>query len=46
MQSPPSPISQAVDQVVKGCQIAMNNAVLLEHEIKQLCVANQHQKHK
>jgi len=46
MQSPPSSISQAVDQVVKGCQIAMNNTVLLEHEIKQLCVANQYQKHK
>jgi len=44
--SPPSPISEAVDQVVKGCQIAMNNAVLLEHEIKQLCAANQRQKHK
>ncbi|KKA22215.1 hypothetical protein T310_3779 [Rasamsonia emersonii CBS 393.64] len=43
-RSPPSPISQAVDQVVKGCQIAMNNAVLLEHEIKQLRVANQRQK--
>jgi len=46
MQSSPSPISQAVDQVIKGCQIAMNNAVLLEHEIKQLHMANQYQKHK
>jgi len=46
MQSPPSPISQAVDQVVKGCQITINNAVLLEHEIKQLHMVNQCQKHK
>ena len=44
--SPPSPISEAVDQVVKGCQIAINNTVLLEHKIKQLYAANQHQKHK
>jgi len=44
--SPPSSISEAVDKVVKGCQIAMNNTVFLEHEIKQLCAANQCQKHK
>ncbi|RJE17421.1 hypothetical protein PHISCL_10242, partial [Aspergillus sclerotialis] len=44
--SPSSPIRRAVDQVVKGCQIAMQNAVLLDHEIKQLREANKHQKRK
>lgn len=45
-RSPPSPIAQAVDQVIKGCQIAMGNALLLEHEIRQLREANAYQKRK
>lgn len=45
-RSPPSPITRAVNQVVKGCQIAMGNALLLEQEVKQLRDANTHQKRK
>lgn len=44
--SPPSPINQAVNQVVKGAQIAMQNALLLEHEVKHLCAANERKKRK
>lgn len=44
--SPPSPINQAVEQVVKGAQMAMQNALLLEHEVKQLRAANKTQKRK
>ena len=40
---PPSPINQAVKQVVKG---AMQNALFLENEIKQLRAANKSQKRK
>ena len=42
----PSPINQAVEQVVKGAQMAMQNALLLEHEVKQLRAANKTQKRK
>ena len=45
-QSPPSPANQALNQLVKGCQIAMHNAVLLAQENKELQAANQHQKRK
>ena len=42
----PCATGEAVNQVMKGCEIAMNNALLLEHEVKQLREANQHQKRK
>jgi len=45
-QSPPSPANQALNQLVKGCQIAMHNAVLLAQENKELQAANQRQKRK
>jgi hypothetical protein len=45
-QDPPSPTDQALSQLVKGCQIAMHNAVLLAHENKEVRAANQRQKKK
>lgn len=42
----PCPVNQAVNQVIKGCEIAMNNAVLLDHEVHHLRMANQRQKRK
>lgn len=45
-QRPPSPTEQALDQLVKGCQIAMHNAVLLTNQNKKLFTENQHQKQK
>lgn len=45
-RSPPSPITEAVGQVIKSCQITMGNALLLEHEVKQLREANTYQKRK
>ena len=44
--SPPSPTDVALDQLVKGCQLAMHNAVLLAEENKQLQAANERQKRK
>jgi hypothetical protein len=41
--SPPSPTDAALDQLVKGCQIAMNGAVLLTDENEKLRVANERQ---
>ena len=35
-RSPPSPAEQALNRVVKGCQMAMHNAALLASEIKGL----------
>jgi hypothetical protein len=45
-QSPPSPTDLALNQLVKGCQLAMHNAVILAEENKQLRVENQRQKAK
>ena len=45
-RSPPSPTDLALNQLVKGCQIAMNSAVLLAEENRQLQVENQRQKKK
>jgi hypothetical protein len=39
-----SPTNQALNQLVKGCQIAMHNAVLLASENQELKAANQRQK--
>ena len=42
----PCPVNQAVNQVIKWCENAMNNALLLDHEVHHLCMANQCQKRK
>ena len=44
--SPPSPADRALNQLVKGCQLAMHNAVLLTNENNSLRAANQKQKRK
>jgi hypothetical protein len=38
--SPPTPSKTALNQLIKGCQIAMQNGILLEQEIKDLRAAN------
>lgn len=42
----PCPVREAVDQVVKSCEVAMNHALILDHEVKQLRSYNQRQKRK
>ncbi len=44
--SPPSPTNQALTQLVKGCQMAMQSAALLASENSQLRAANNKQKRK
>jgi hypothetical protein len=44
--SPPSPTDQALNQLVKGCQMAMHNAILLAEENRQLRAENARQKKK
>jgi hypothetical protein len=44
--SPPSPSQTALNQLIKGCQIAMQNGILLEEENKQLRAANATQRQK
>src|SRR5450432_3957801 len=39
-KSPPSPTEAALDQLVKGCTIAMNSAILLAEENRQLRAIN------
>ena len=39
--SPPSPTVQAVNQLIKGCQMAMHNATLLAAENRKLRAANE-----
>ena len=46
MQSPLSLIEQVLNQLVKGCEIAMNSTVLLASQNKKLFTENQHQKQK
>ena len=46
MTSPLSPTDQALNQLVKGYQLAMYNAVLLAEENRQLRAANERQKKK
>jgi len=43
-QSSSSPANQTLNQLVKGCQIAMHNTILLAQENKELQTINQHQK--
>jgi len=45
-QSPPSPTEQVLNQLVKGCQMAMHNAVLLASQNEKLFNENQRQKRK
>jgi hypothetical protein len=45
-KSPPSLTEQAFNQLIKGCQLAMNSAVLLVHENNKLRVENERQKRK
>ena len=45
-QSPPSPTDRVLNQLVKGCQMAMHNTVLLASEVKELRTANEKQKQK
>jgi len=45
-QTPPSPTIQAVNQLVKGCQMAMQSAVILAAENKKLRAANEKVKKK
>ena len=42
----PTPTNRALDQLVKGCQLAMNSAVLLAEENRQLRSENKRQKKK
>jgi hypothetical protein len=42
----PTPTNRALDQLVKGCQLAMNSAVLLAEENRQLRDENKRQKKK
>ena len=45
-QSPPSPTDHALNQLVKGCQMAMHSAILLADENRQLRTENTRQKKK
>lgn len=45
-KSPLSPTDLALNQLVKGCQIAINSAVLLAEENRQLRAENERQKRK
>ena len=45
-QSPPTPTQKAIGQLVKGCQLAMNSAILLASQNEQLQIENQRQKRK
>ena len=44
--SPPSPSLTALNQLIKGCQLAMQNGILLEQEVKELRAANAVQRQK
>jgi hypothetical protein len=46
IDSPPSLTNQILNQLVKGCQLAMNNAILLTEVNKQLRATNERQKRK
>lgn len=42
----PTPTNRALDQLIKGCQLAMNSAVILAEENRQLRHENKRQKQK
>jgi hypothetical protein len=41
--SPPTPTKAVLDQIIKGCEMAMNNAVLLAKENQDLCATHEKQ---
>ena len=45
-KSPPSPTDLTLNQLVKGCQMAINSAVLLAEENRQLQAENERQRKK
>jgi hypothetical protein len=45
-QSPPTPTERALDQLVKGCEIAIHNAKILASYNQQLLAENKRQKQK
>src|SRR5450432_4246949 len=45
-KSPPSPTDAALNQLVKGCEMAINSAILLAEENRQLWAENAKQKKK
>jgi hypothetical protein len=45
-RSPPSPSDRALNQLIKGCQLAMHNAILLAKENKELRAENEKKKRK
>jgi hypothetical protein len=45
-QSPPTPTKQALDQLIKGCRLAMHSAVILATENRDLRAANEKQQQK
>jgi len=46
MQSSPSPTNAALDQLIKGCQLAINNAAILAKKNYDLQAINKKQKQK
>ncbi|ODM16858.1 hypothetical protein SI65_07823 [Aspergillus cristatus] len=40
-QSPPSPVNDAINRLVKGCEIHMNTAILLTKEVQDLRAAHE-----
>ncbi|ODM14891.1 hypothetical protein SI65_09643 [Aspergillus cristatus] len=40
-RSPPSPINDAINRLVKGCEIHMNSAILLSKEVQDLRAAHE-----
>ena len=45
-RSPPSPSNRAINQLVKGCQLALQSATILAKENSELRAANEKQKQK
>jgi DDE superfamily endonuclease/Tc5 transposase DNA-binding domain/helix-turn-helix, Psq domain len=45
-KSPPSPSDRALNQLIKGCQLAMHNAAILAKENNEYRAANEKQKRK
>jgi hypothetical protein len=46
LDHPNSPTKRALDQLIKGCSLAMNSATILAQENQELRAANHHQKQK
>lgn len=39
-------MEEAMEKVIRGAEMTMQNAVLLQHEVQQLRMKNQHQRDK